>query len=163
MEYFFRTDQLEILNHLIFDASIDIDDIEKISSADTSVEFEIERRTLENVIRKKIITGTITILNGMTSIIRFEQIDNLLVSGLSENFRHNHFLNSIELDKTGKLKIKSINGLLIQMDTSKKTKIILMDIRESEFGKGQVFGKSGFTSDEWTEYLKEKSYSDSRT
>ena len=163
MEYFFRTDQLEILNHLIFDSSIDIDNLEKISSLDTSVEFEIERRTLENVTRKRKIIGTVTILNGMTSLIRFEQIDNLSVSGLSENYRHNHFLDSIELDNDGKLKIKSVNGLLIQMNTSKKTKIILLDLRESEFGKGKVFGKTGFTADEWTEYLKEKSYSDSRT
>ncbi|MBK9670901.1 MAG: hypothetical protein IPO70_01330 [Bacteroidetes bacterium] len=137
--------------------------MEKISSLDTSVEFEIERRTLENVTRKRKIIGTVTILNGMTSLIRFEQIDNLSVSGLSENYRHNHFLDSIELDNDGKLKIKSVNGLLIQMNTSKKTKIILLDLRESEFGKGKVFGKTGFTADEWTEYLKEKSYSDSRT
>ena len=72
MEYTFHIDQLEILNRLIFDASIDLDDIEKLNLVNSCLEFEIKRRTFENVTRRKKLFWTFTYLNGMTSIIPFE-------------------------------------------------------------------------------------------
>jgi hypothetical protein len=158
MEYIFRIDQLEILNHLIFDASIDLDDIEKMSLVNSSVQFEVERRTLENVTRQKKFWGTVTLLSGMTSLLRFENVSGLTVSGLTDQFKHNHFVDSLSLDKDGKLMLTTVYGLIVKMDVSERTRIILRDLRESEYGKGRVGGKSGFTADEWTDFLNEKKY-----
>ncbi|MES2284923.1 MAG: hypothetical protein V4547_04480 [Bacteroidota bacterium] len=158
MEYIFRIDQIEILNRLIFDASIDLVDIEQLKLVDSSLEFEIERRAFENVTRQKKTFWTVTYLSGMTSKIRFENVNQLSVSGLKEEFKHNHFIAGITIKKDGSLIVETVYGLIIKMEISEKTVIYLKDIRESKFGKGKVGGKSGFTSDEWTAFLKEKNY-----
>lgn len=158
MEYSFTIDQLEILNRLIFDASIDLEDIEKLHLENSSLEFEIERRTFESVTRRKKLFWTFTYLNGITSIIRFENVNELTVSGLTEKFKHNHFINGVRIDEDGKLAIESIYGLIIKMNFSEKTKIYLKDISEIKLNKGTVGGKSGFTADEWTDFLKAKNY-----
>lgn len=54
--YNFKIDQIEILNQLIFDASIDFEEIQKLLALQNTelkspVEFELERRTFENVTR----------------------------------------------------------------------------------------------------------------
>jgi hypothetical protein len=163
MKYIFRTNQLEILNHIIFDASIDLDEIEKMILTSSALEFEIERRTLENVTREKNIFGTFTLVSGMTSIIRFENVENLVVSGLTEQFKHNHFIDSLNVDKDGKMTLLTVYGLLVKMDITEKTRIILKDIKGSEYGKGRIGGKSGFTADEWIDFLNENNYKISET
>lgn len=158
MKYIFRTDQIEILNRLVFDASIDLDDLEKLKLVDSSLGFEIERRTFESVTRKKKLFWTLTYLCGETTFIRFENVDQLVVSGLQDKHKHNHFINKISIDNDGKLVIESVYDLNITMNVSEKTRIYLTDIKESKFGNGTVGGKVGFTKDEWTTYLKEKNY-----
>jgi hypothetical protein len=57
MAYTFKIDQIEILNQLIFDASIDFEEIQNLlllenMELETSVKLELERRAFENVTRK---------------------------------------------------------------------------------------------------------------
>ncbi|MGB3947346.1 MAG: hypothetical protein WBM13_05150 [Bacteroidia bacterium] len=146
------------MNHLIFDSSISLNDIEKLNITNNSLKFEIERRTLENVTRHKKIGGTVTLLSGMTSSLCFENISDLTVFGLTEQFKHNHFVDGLNLDKDGKLSLTTVYGFCVKMNVSEKTRIVLRDIKKSEFGKGRIVGKSGFTSDEWTNFLNEKKY-----
>ena len=75
-----------------------------------------------------------------------------------DEYKHNHFINNIKRESEQKLSILTVYDLKIEMTTSEKTKIFLKDIRESKFGEGTVWRKSGFTKDEWTAYLKEKNY-----
>lgn len=158
MEYIFRIDQIEILNQLIFDASFDMVDIEQLTIVDSSLEFKIERRTFENVTRQKKIFGTVTYLSGMTSLIRFENVEQLSISGQKNKYKHNYFISGIAIDNDGNLIVETVYGLIIKMKTFEKTVIYLKDIQESKFGKGKVGGKSGFSSDEWTAFLKQKNY-----
>ena len=158
MEYIFSIAQIELINQLIFDASIDLEDIEKLQLTDSSFEFEIERRAFENVSRRKKLFWTFTYLNGMTSTIRFENVGHLTISGLKEEFKHNHFISGINIDTDGKLILETVYGLIIKMSVSSNTRIYLKDIKESMFGRGTMGGKSGFTSDEWIAFLKEKKY-----
>ncbi len=121
MEYIFRIDQIEILNQLIFDASIDLVDIEQLTLVEFSLEFKIERRTFENVTRQKKIFGTFSYLNGMTSLIRFENVDQFSVSGQKEESKHNYFIAGITIDNDGNLIIETVNGIIIKMKTFEKT------------------------------------------
>ena len=159
MEYIFRTDQIEILNQLIFDASICLDDIEKLKLIDSIVGFEVERRKFESVTRRKIIFWNITYLSGKSSFLRFENVSDLVISKLiNKKDSSNDFINEILIDNDGKLIIESVNDFFITMKVSEKTRIYLTDIKESKFGSGKVGGKVGFTKDEWTRYLNEKNY-----
>ena len=159
MEYIFRTDQIEILNQLIFDASINLNNIEKLQLIDSSIGFEVERRAFESVSRKKILFWTLTFLSGKTSFLRFENVSDLVVSKLLDKKDiHNDFINEITIDNCGKIIIESVYDFRITMIASEKTRIYLTDIKESKFGRGKVGGKVGFTKDEWLIYLNEKNY-----
>jgi hypothetical protein len=159
MEYIFRTDQIEILNQLIFDASICLDDIEKLRLIDSSLGFEVERRSFESVTRKKIIFWTLTYLSGKSSFLRFENVSDLVISKLMDKKDgSNDFISEILIDNDGKLIIESVNDFSITIKASEKTRIYLTDIKENKFGSGKVGGKVGFTKDEWTRYLNEKNY-----
>ncbi|MCF8321950.1 MAG: hypothetical protein K9I26_02270 [Flavobacterium sp.] len=149
MEYIFRTDQIEILNQLIFDSSIDLNNIEKLQLIDSSVGFEVERRVFESVARKKILFWTQTYLSGKTSFLRFENVSDLVVSKLFDKKDiNNDFINEITIDNCRKIIIESVYDFRITMIASEKTRIYLTDIKESKFGRGKVGGKVGFTKDE---------------
>lgn len=158
MEYIFRIDQIEILNQLIFDASIDLSDLEELNLSDCSLEFEMERRAFENVTRRKKILWTFTYVRGMTSLIRFDNVQQLTVSRLKGEFKHNRFIAGVTADVDGKLTIETICGLIIKMNTSEKSRIYLRDVKESNFGNGSLGGKRGFTPGEWKAFLKVKNF-----
>ena len=112
MEYIFRTDQIEILNQLIFDASINLNNIEKLQLIDSSIGFEVERRAFESVSRKKILFWTLTFLSGKTSFLRFENVSDLVVSKLLDKKDiHNDFINEITIDNCGKIIIESVYNI----------------------------------------------------
>ena len=158
MEYTFRNNQLDILNTLIYDASISLKNIEDLKLVDNYVEFEIDRRTFENVTRKKKLFWNFTYLKGKTSIIHIENVIELTVSGLREEFNSNYFINSMEINPNGELIIETVFGLFIKMKTNSEFIIKLKDIKDSEFGKGKVNGFIGHTKEEWRNYLMSKSY-----
>ncbi len=158
MEYVFKVSQLEILNCLIFDASIDLVEIENLKLIENVLEFKVERRNFEDVTRKKNLFGVRTFFKGSTTKIRVEHIAHLEVSGLTEENKHNHFINEMSYKNESQLETITISGLIINMNISEKTRIILNDLHESNFGSGIVWGKSGFTKREWAAYLKSKNY-----
>jgi hypothetical protein len=158
MEYTFRPDQLDIFNILIDDASISLESIQNLKRVDNYVEFEIERRTFENVTRKRKLFRNVTYLKGKTSIVRIENVSDINVTGLTEKFMCNHFLVEAELNSEGELQIASAFGLIINLKTSSEFIIKLSDIKDSEFGKGTVGGQIGYTPEEWTRLLDEQGY-----
>jgi hypothetical protein len=158
MEYIFRIDQLDILNTLIDDASISLKSIENLKLVDNYIEFEIERRTFENVTRKKKLFWNFTYLNGKTSIIHIENVSELSISGLREEFNSNHLINSMEINPNGELIVETVFGLFIKMKTNSEFIIKLKDIKDSEFGKGKVNGVIGYTKEEWRNNLIIRSY-----
>jgi hypothetical protein len=158
MEYTFRLDQLDIFNILIDHASISLESIQNLKRVDNYVEFELERRTFENVTRKKKLFRNVTYLNGKTSVVRIENVSDINVTGLTEQFMCNHFLVEAALNPEGELQIDSVFGLIISLKTSSEFIIKLRDIKDSEFGKGKVLRQIGYTSEEWTKLLKEQGY-----
>jgi hypothetical protein len=158
MEYKFNLYQLQILNRLVFDASFDLRLPEVIIQKNNFLQLELERRTFENVTRTKTCFITKTKLSGQTSTIRFENVSDIYIDRKTEIIA-NDFLDKILIDTKGKLSIISrTSPVKITMNVTEKTIIYLKDIRESNFGSGIVYGKSGFTKDEWIVFLKENDY-----
>lgn len=162
--YNFKIDQIEILNQLIFDASIDFEEIQKLLALQNTelkspVEFELERRTFENVTRGGNFFIKTTELKGKFSSISFENISKLTISGLTDRFHCNHFLNGITIDQNQNLNLTTAFGLNIYLNTTENTLIHLTDLYDSDFGKGTFLKKTiGFTAEEWKKYLKDKNY-----
>ena len=158
MKYTFRQDQVVIFNELIYDSSISLKSIENLVLVDNYLEFEIERRTFENVTRDKQLLFNYTYLNGKTSIVRFENVSDLVVTGLAEPFMTNHFINGITSIENNILTIETAFGLEIKMKTNASTTIYLVDLKDSDYGKGTINGIAGFTEIEWTDFLKKEKY-----
>jgi hypothetical protein len=164
MAYTFKIDQIEILNQLIFDASIDFEEIQNLlllenMELETSVKLELERRAFENVTRKSSLFLTTTELNGKISSISFEHISKLTISGLNDQFHCNHFINGLTFDQNQNLNLTTAFGLSIDLYSTENTLIHLTDLQDSDFGKGTFLKKTiGFTTEEWETYLKDKNY-----
>lgn len=122
MTYSFDISQIEILNHLIFDASVDFEQINKLTTQNQTIEFNIERRTFESVTRKKILFWTKTYLNGKKSLLQFTDINNFSIAGVNENFKDNHFINSITADKSNNVIMTTVFGLTITLNVGNNFK-----------------------------------------
>lgn len=158
MEYTFLTNQLDILNILINDSSISLKSIQNLKLLDNYIEFEIERRAFENVTRKKTLFWTKTYLTGKTSLIRIENVNELIVSGLTEQFMCNHFIVDFANNSHVELTIESTFGLKINLKTNSHFIIKLHDLKDSNFGKGTLGGIIGYTKDEWRNLLIKENY-----
>jgi hypothetical protein len=158
MVYTFRTNQLHIFNVLFFDSSISLQSIETLKLVDNYVEFEVERRAFENVTREKKLFGHSTNLKGVTSTIRIENVSELSVSGLTEQFMCNHFFVDAETDSKGEINIESVFGLKINLRPKGDFIIKLSDIKDSDFGNGTLGGICGYTKEEWRHYLVKEKY-----
>ena len=158
MTYTFDKHQLHILNILIFDSSIEYDDLKK-ELKNESVEYPIERRTFENVTRKKNLLGTKTKYNGKSSILKFNGIKSIRILKENEGFKDNHFIKNIIL-KTDEnvMELSTVFGIVIEFCVSDLFCVELIDLKDSEFGKGKSSGKHGFTAMEWDEFLKKEKY-----
>ena len=158
MNYNFNTSQIEILNQLIFDGSIQISDLKNLKLCNSTFEIKIDRRAFESVKWRKKLLWTFTYLNGIKSIIRFENVKNIDVQNIKSNLQKNDFILELTLKNASQLIISTVSGVIITIETNEKTKIYLNNLDKSNFGNGLVCGKSGYTDDEWKEYLKEKKY-----
>jgi hypothetical protein len=158
MNYIFNINQLDILNQLIFDGSIRVSDIKNLNLNHSDFDIEIDRRAFENIKWRKKIFWTFTYLNGIKSIIRFENIKNINVLNPKNDFQKNDFIIELTLNNTSQLIITTVGGIIITIDTNDKTKIYLKNLEKNRFGNGIVFGKSGYTQYEWKKFLKEKKY-----
>ena len=158
MTYIFNKFQLHILNILIFDSSIEFSDLKKQLKKD-NVEHLIERRTFENVKRKKSILGTKTEYYGKKSRLKFSGINSVTFSGEDENFQNNHFIENITLSPDQKeLILETTFGLKIMYNITDFFRAELIDYENSDFGKGTSYGSHGYTADEWNEYLRKEKY-----
>jgi DNA helicase IV len=158
MTYTFDINQLHILNTLIFDSSIEYTELNSELKNDY-VEYPIERRTFENVTREKNLLGTKTKYNGKRSFIKFSGIKSLSISKENNIFKDNHFIQNIELNsKKNVVELFTTFGVVIEFHISDLFCAELIDLKDSEFGKGTSSGKHGFTKEEWNEYLKKEKY-----
>ncbi len=158
MKYLFDISQLEILSKLTFDASIDFEELQR-ELISGKIEFTIERRTFENVIRSKFLFWDRTEYQGKKSKLKFSGVKSKRLEGIDELFQDNHFINEFQFNKDkGVLEMTTSFGLLIELGIDADLKIELTDIENSDFGSGKSSGKHGFTKEEWTKYLTEKKY-----
>jgi hypothetical protein len=157
MNYIFDISELEILNRLVFDSSFYFDDIIKNRNREY-FEIELERRALENVSREKGMFGLKTRFEGRLSLLKLSGFKNLVIAGVKENFKDNHFLIEIFQNENKEIEITSNFGLVVKLEPLSDFKMELFDKGNSDFGKGALQGKKGFTKAEWAEYLEEKKY-----
>jgi len=158
MKYRFDILQLEILNVLIFDSSIEFSELQK-KPVNGQIEFEIERRTFEDVKRTKFLFWNMTKFKGCASVLRFIGLNKIKLQGINELHQSNHFINEIRYDEDNNyLELITSFGLSVLLYTEPNFKIELENIRESDFGKGSSFGRHGFTKEEWKKNKIEKNY-----
>lgn len=158
MKYKFDISQLEILNVLTFDSSIEFSDLQK-QPVNGQIEFEIERRTFEDVKRTKFLFWNKTKYKGYASILCFIGLNKIKLQGIDELHKDNHFINEIRYNENDNhLELITSFGLSAILFIESNFKIELENIRESNFGKGSSFGRHGFTKEEWKKYKIEKNY-----
>jgi len=149
MNYRITESTLETINYLVFDASVQLDDLKKLT-IDKPVEFEIERRCLENVTRKRFLFWTTTSFGGKTSLIKLIDVSKITFEGLQEEFSDNHFINELTYSTGSKtLELNTSFGLSVKFTFSDELKGELIDIKDSDFGAAQLIGSKGFTEEEW--------------
>ncbi|MBX0332385.1 hypothetical protein K3G39_03965 [Pontibacter sp. HSC-14F20] len=154
MVYKIDLEDLESLNHLLFDASVEFEKLENLS-IDTPIEIEIERRCFENVKRKKFLFWTSTSFGGKTSILKLSGVKEIVLEGVNERFTDNHFIDRIIFNPKSKaLEIATVFGLTVKFILGSGFQGELVDIRDSNFGAGSLFGSKGFTEEEWEDHLK---------
>ncbi len=149
MIYKINESNLEVINHLIFDASVQLDDLKKLS-IDKPIEFEIERRCFEDVKRTYFLFWTTTSFGGKTSLIRLSGVSKIEFEGLEEEFSDNHFINELTFNANSKvLELNTSFGTSVKFSFSNELDGELTDMKNSSFGAGQLFGSKGFTKEEW--------------
>ena len=157
----FSNKTLELLNILVFDASIDVEQIRKIEknkSKCKQIDIYIERRSFENVVRKKTLFGYKTFLSGFYSKLSLIEYGQLMVNkAIKTTDFENDFISEIFFEVQSKsLIIKTaLAGDLLKIKTNKNFRIFLTDIESSNYGEGVVNSFVGYTQEEWEEKLKE--------
>ncbi|SFG13653.1 hypothetical protein [Pontibacter chinhatensis] len=145
---------LESINHLIFDANAQFEDLQGLS-IEKPIAIEIERRCFERVKRKKFLFWTSTSFGGKTSVIRLSGVSKIELEGIDERFRDNHFINEITYDPSDNiLALNTAFGLSIKFTVSEDFRGELVDLKDSSFGAGTLFGSKGFTEEEWEAFRK---------
>jgi hypothetical protein len=157
MSYLFDISQLEVLTALTYDASVELDQFQKTPESGR-FEFTIERRTFENVERSKFLLWTRTKYHGQIAKLRIDQVEEIVVDGNKEEAVNDFILDFDWNASTGQIEMKTTLGLTIKFIGKSSMILQLRDLAESKFGNGRSFGNSGYTKDEWTEFLKEKNY-----
>ncbi|WP_162428438.1 hypothetical protein [Pontibacter pudoricolor] len=154
MIYRITASNLDIINHLVFDASVQSDDLKKLTIG-KPIEFEIERRCLEDVNRKRFPFWTTTSFGGKKSLIRFSGVSKVEFEGIDEVFTDNHFINELTFNPQSKvLEMNTSFGLSVKFTFCDELYGQLIDIRDSDYGAGQLMGSKGFTKEEWETKLK---------
>lgn len=142
------------INYLIFDASVQFEDIQNLS-IDKPIEFKIERRCFENVKRKRFLFWTRTSFGGKTSIFRLSGVSKIELEGVDETFTDNHFINELTFcSERNALELTTCFGLSVKFTLSENFHGELIDLKDSNFGAGQILGSKGFTKDEWDAKVK---------
>jgi hypothetical protein len=158
MTYTFDITQLDILNTIISDASVDNEQFKKLAGSDTEIEFIIERREFENVERKNILHWTVTYFAEKKSVLRFTGVRKCSVTGSENTGKGKNQLTGVTKDHSKQVIITTAFGLTITLLAGINFRAILTDLEESSSGKGICLGARGHTSTEWINYLQGRNY-----
>ncbi|MCZ4410047.1 hypothetical protein O3Q51_14590 [Cryomorphaceae bacterium 1068] len=143
------------MNRLIYDASVEYENIVE-NLPKNPLTLKLERRTIENVTGRKWFFGTITRYQGGNSEIEIRGFKKMTLTSSNNRFKDNHFINEILFDrKDGTVKLTTCFGLELIIEVEEDFSIALVDLGESDFGKGISFGNHGFTKEEWNQYLNQ--------
>lgn len=145
--YKFNINELAILRELVFDSSFKIS---KDFFTNSSFSFEIERRKFEDVKRSKFLFWNISEVKGVKSILSFINVSKI---DIKRKFNSNDFINGISLLENGDILLEGSLGSSIYIKPMSQFRIELKDISFSDFGKGRIFAKVGFTKKEWVNYF----------
>ena len=156
MEYKFNSKHLNIINVLIFDGSIDYENISGLKLENGKLVFEIERRAFENSTRKWVKNNITTYYGGKKSILTFNDVLSFSVLE-SGKYQYNHFIDMIEFVDKNQIVLYTTFAKII-LNVKEYFTITLKDIEDSDFGKGSLSGIKFFTNEEWLEYLKKEDY-----
>lgn len=149
MVYQIDLQDLESLNHLIFDASVEFEDLEKLS-IDSPIELKLERRCFENVKRKKFLFWSSTTFGGKISLLKLHGVKDIQLEGIDDTFKDNHFINEIVFNfPDNALELATVFGLKVKFILGSGFRGELIDIGNNDFGAGSLFGSKGFTKKEW--------------
>ncbi len=151
-QYSFSKQNIDLLNDLIFDSSIDISESYNSIILNERFTLNIERRVFEDVSRKKILFFNKTFIKGSFSNLIIYPVYNIRYNMSSNsNNLNNDFINNLTYNEIGNIiNINTIhNANAIELHVNDAFNIILVDISESDFGKGICFGKVGYTIKEW--------------
>lgn len=96
MIYKIDVEDLESINHLIFDASVQFEDLQSLS-IEAPITFQIERRCFENVKRKRFLFWTSTSFGGKTSAITLSGVTKIELEGIDERFKDNQFIQQLPM------------------------------------------------------------------
>jgi hypothetical protein len=157
MTYNVDLQDLEPINILIHDGSVEYKDLIKLNPGE-DMEFIIERRKFEDVLRKKVFRLiNLTYYKGEKSLLRLKGIEKIDLLGKNENFETNHFIIRLDYKKeTQTLALETAFGLTVAFTIGNNFHGELIDLKNSDFGSGTSFGKHGFTKQEWSDFLKSK-------
>jgi hypothetical protein len=158
MTYRFDINNLDILNHLIFDSSMNPGELKL--SEDGTMELTLERMALEEVERTKMLFWNKTKWKGKRSVLKFYGVKNIKVLHTDEDKKDdNHFIDGLVYDPVmALLELITSFGLTVEFDITDQFHCKLTDISSSDFGNGSCFGKVSYTKEEWKAYLKEMDY-----
>lgn len=151
-QYSFNKQNIELLNELIFDSSIEIPEACDPIIVNKRFTLNIERRVLEDVRRKKNLFFNKTILKGSLSNLVIYPVYNISYNFVNNvDNSNNDFINGIKYNfKLNKIFINTIGNLnAIELYVDDTFNILLEDIKESDFGSGICFGEVGYTIEEW--------------
>jgi hypothetical protein len=158
MAYNFDINNLDILNHLIFDSSMSPGELKV--AADGTMEITLDRRALEDVERKKFLWWNKTKWKGRKSLLKFYGVKSINVLHTDEKVKDdNHFIDGLVYDPVmAILELITSFGMTVEFDITDQFYCTLTDIGESDFGNGSCLGKASFTKEEWKAYLKKMEY-----
>src|SRR5688572_6278814 len=92
MIYNFDINDLEIINHLVYDASLNYNELKLLNGGMT---LTIERRALEDVHREKWMLWHKSIWKGKKSQLQFYGILSMKLLNADEKHKDNHFIDGI--------------------------------------------------------------------
>ena len=150
----FKEKDIEILNKMIFDSSILFEDIENIAlQDDNTIILNIERRTFENVKRKRFfLFWERTYFQGKSSQLKFHNVRrfNNPKEKIEPHISNDFILEITSNSERPELTIRTVHhNDILSIEFKNEMQISLIDMEESDYGKGVSIGRVGYTNKEW--------------
>jgi hypothetical protein len=158
MDYSFDINNLEIINHLIYDSAMNPADVKLADNG--TVELMLERKAFEDVERKKFLFWNKTFWKGRRSLLQLHGVKKIRILHTDEQFKDdNHFIDGLMYDPIMEIvELITAFGMTVEMEITDQFRCSLVDAGPSESGNGSSIGKVSFTTEEWKAYLQEMEY-----